>query len=178
MNVNNLPEFFIGLKNALPILLGIFISVFAAILLTRLILTILLHFALKKSKKLKKLAEFVKKGQKKFNKEDEELLRKLDAIPKAHSETRAGKIGKPMSAHTYELITSDEQDKEKEAMNKVAIVDIVKPIGFWTSMILGQKLTYLIQSAQIINKRGNQGFWVSMIEAQEQAAGREHGRMR
>jgi hypothetical protein len=43
-------------------------------------------------------------------------------------------------------------------------------------MILGQKLTYLIQSAQTLNKRGNKGFWVSMIEAKDRSAGRQHGR--
>jgi hypothetical protein len=61
-------------------------------------------------------------------------------------------------------------------MNQLEIVDFVKPVGFWTSMILGQKLTYLIQSANVLNKRGNKGFWVSMIEAKDRAAGRQHGR--
>ena len=45
-------------------------------------------------------------------------------------------------------------------------------------MILGQKLTYLIQSAHIINKRGKQGFWVSMIEAKERQHGKQHSRGR
>ena len=43
-----------------------------------------------------------------------------------------------------ELIESAEQRTAKEELNKVEIVDFVKPVGFWTSMILGQKLTYLI----------------------------------
>ena len=63
-------------------------------------------------------------------------------------------------------------------MNQMNIVDIVKPIGFWTSMILGQKLTYLIQSAQVLNKRGDKGFWASMIEAKERQAGKQHSRGR
>ncbi len=127
----------------------------------------------------KKTAEFIKNDIKKFVKEDEELLRKLDELPKAHSATRADKIGRPAAANqSYELMPSQEQQQEKSELGEVKIVDVVKPVGFWTSVILGQKLTYLIQSAQIINKRANRGFWVSMIEAQEQAAGRQHGRTR
>lgn len=125
-----------------------------------------------------KTAEFIKKDLKKFIKEDEELLRKLEEIPKAHSEVRADKIGKLSPEQDYELIPSEEQRQEKSELAESKIVDIVKPVGFWTSVILGQKLTYLIQSAQIINKRANRGFWVSMVEAQEQAAGRQHGRTR
>lgn len=163
-------------KDALPVLLAIFTTVFCLILVIRLVFAILIHFARKKYEALKKLKinPFTKKDSKKYEKEEEERLRKLE-IPKAHSETRAAKIGKNNS---YELVASKEQELDSEEMNKIEIVDIVKPIGFWTSVILGQKLTYLIQSAQIINKRGKQGFWVSMIEAQEQAAGRQHSRSR
>jgi hypothetical protein len=45
-------------------------------------------------------------------------------------------------------------------------------------MILGQKLVYLIQSAQSLNKRGDKGFWASMIEAKERQAGKQHARGR
>ena len=61
-------------------------------------------------------------------------------------------------------------------MSQVDIVDIVKPIGFWTSLILGEKLTYLIQSAQVLNKRGNKGFWVSMVEAKDRINNRQRSR--
>lgn len=54
----------------------------------------------------------------------------------------------------------------------------MKPVGFWTSMILGQKLTYLVSSAKLMNKNRKKGFWSSMVEAQERAAGREKGRGR
>ncbi len=169
-------DFFNSTKEAFPALLAIFVTVFCLILVTRLIFAILIHFARKKYEALKKIKinPFAKKDVKKFEKEEEEKLRKLE-IPRAHSETRASKIGKN---NNYELVTSEEQELDNEEMNKIEIVDIVKPIGFWTSVILGQKLTYLIQSAQIINKRGKKGFWVSMIEAQDQSAGRQHGRSR
>ena len=45
-------------------------------------------------------------------------------------------------------------------------------------MILGQKLTYLIQSAQMLNKKDSKGFWVSMVEAKDRVAGKQHSRGR
>lgn len=166
------------MKGTVPLLVVIFLVVLLSIFLIRLIFMISFLFAKKKYASLKAKASLVfKKSEKKFKKTDEELLRKIE-IPRAHSETRASKIGKEPASESYELIPSEEQQLAKEEMNQVNIVDIVKPIGFWTSMILGQKLTYLINSAQIINKRGRKGFWVSMIEAQDQAAGRQHGRSR
>lgn len=168
-----------NLQEALPTLITIFIAVFFAILLIRIGVTILFHFAMKKYAHLKEKNPFKKKDPKKYEKEEDELLRQ---IPKAHSATRAANLAKLRQSQNdnenYELVASQEQQKEREEMNEVKIVDMVKPVGFWSSMILGQKLSYLIQSAQTINKRGKQGFWVSMIEAQEQAAGRQHGRTR
>lgn len=161
----------------IPLLLAMFIAVMLFIILARILFALLIAVAQMVYGGSVKTAEFIKNDLKKFIKEDEELLRKLDEIPKAHSATRADKIGKMAPAdQSYELIPSEQQQKEKAELAETKIVDIVKPIGFWTSVILGQKLTYLIQSAQIINKRANRGFWVSMVEAQEQAAGKQHGR--
>jgi len=174
-------DFLHSIKNALPILIIIFIAVFFLIIATRLIFAILIHFAMKKYVSLKSKRGYIKKKFKKYNKEEDELLKSRDDIPIAHSQTRANKLKSLKNnnvSQSYELMQSEEQTLEKEEMSKGNIVGVVKPIGFWTSMILGQKLTFLIQSAQIINKRDKQGFWVSMIEAQEQAAGRQHGRTR
>ena len=68
--------------------------------------------------------------------------------------------------------------KEQESNNSPQIVDFVKPVGFWTSMVLGQKLTHLINSANIMNNDNRKGFWVRMVEAQDRAAGRQRGRSR
>jgi len=163
--------------NINPILL-IFLAALLFVLLARIFFALIFFVAKIIYANSVKTAQFFKNDVKKFIKEDDELLKKLEEIPKAHSATRANKIGKPLQDESYELMPSEEQQQEKKELGEVKIVDIVKPVGFWTSVILGQKLTYLIQSAQIINKRANKGFWVSMIEAQEQAQGREKGRMR
>ena len=94
------------------------------------------------------------KKRKKLNKQAEELFRKKE-------QENIKKIN-----NTQEVSTSPQ------------IVDIVKPIGFWTSMVLGQKLTHLINSANIMNKDNRKGFWVRMVEAQDKAAGRQRGRSR
>ncbi len=179
-------EFFTGLliatKKALPILVVIFVLVFCAIILTRIILNYLLDRAYRNFLTVKqKSQKFFPQKSKKYIKEEEELLRKkLAEIPRANSEIKAELQAKrqQVESGTYETIYSEERERDHQVLNEINIVDIVKPVGFWTSMILGQKLTYLIQSAQILNKRGDKGFWASMIEAKERAAGRQHSRGR
>ena len=107
-------------------------------------------------------------------------MRKKSEIPRAHSEVKAEMQarGNQKESGSYEIVPSREQEMDRQEMNQMNIVDIVKPIGFWTSMILGQKLSYLIQSAQVLNKRGDKGFWASMIEAKERQAGKQHSRGR
>ncbi len=171
----------IDAEKTLPILLAIFVTVFFVILFTRIILSFLLNSAYRRYLLLKKTSKkliFINK--KNLIKEDEELLRKKSQIPRAHSQVKAEMSQKANQKQngSYELLVSKEQEEEKIQRNQINIVDIVKPIGFWTSMILGQKLTYLIQSAQILNKRNNKGFWVSMIEAKDRQAGKQHSRGR
>lgn len=150
---------------------------FLLIFLVRFILSFFLERSYKKYLALKKVAKkILPKSKKNFIKEEEDLKRDLE-IPRAHSEIKAEKRKQALSHEngSYELMESEERNYD---LNESQIVDFVKPIGFWTSMILGQKLTYLIQSAHTLNKRGNKGFWTSMIEAKDRAAGRQHGRGR
>jgi hypothetical protein len=174
-------EFLDSFEKALPMLGIIFLVVFSIILLARLILTFLLNNAVKHYHNLKNSDKFFKKNDQKFIKEEEEKLREkkeFKEVPRAHSAMMAemkAKENKQQSG-SYELIPSEQQELDREQLNEINIVDIVKPIGFWTSMILGQKLTYLIQAANIIKERDKKGFWVSMIEAKDRAAGKQRGR--
>ncbi len=165
------------IKQVFPLLIVIFIAVFCAILLFRLILTYLLNKAYKKYEALKRAAKEKFASKKKhFDKEDEELMKILEGLPKAHSAEKEKRRLLSSQSDNYELMISKEQEQERKELAEVKIVDIVKPVGFWTSMILGQKLTYLVSAAQILNKRSQRGFWVSMVEAKERAAGKERGR--
>ncbi len=176
-------EFLISLKSALPTLVIIFFTVFVLILITRLVFAFFLFQARKRYEALKRIGKKalpIFPNKKHFIKEEDELSLKKPEFPRAHSAVKAEMWAKQARGEdgSYEIIKSEEQELDQAELNNTEIVDIVKPVGFWTSMILGQKLTYLIQSANIINKKNNKGFWVSMIEAQEQAAGRQHGRGR
>jgi lipopolysaccharide export LptBFGC system permease protein LptF len=180
----NFDSILIAVEKALPIMVIIFLVVFTLIVLARVILTSLLNHALKQYRKLKNSDKNIfKKVGKKYIKDEDELLRggkDFKEIPRAHSAVKAEKKarGGAEASGTYELMVSKEQELDKAQLSEMNIVDIVKPIGFWTSMILGQKLTYLIQAAQTINDRDKKGFWVSMIEAKDRAAGRQQGRER
>jgi ABC-type multidrug transport system fused ATPase/permease subunit len=158
------------------ILIIIFISILALILVARLILIFLIERSYQNYIKIKKAAKRVlPSNKKKYKKEEETLLRKIE-IPRAHSALKAEKrMLSDRESGSYELMESNQQEED---LGQTEIVDFVKPIGFWTSIILGQKLTYLVQSAQVLNKRGNKGFWVSMIEAKDRVAGRQQGRGR
>jgi hypothetical protein len=155
----------------------IFVAVFLLIIFIRIIFLFLLNQAHKRYLKLKAVGKKILPKSKKYLKEEEELLRKKSKIPRAHSAVKAElRANGNNENRSYELMPSHENEMNHQELNQSQIVDIVKPIGFWTSMILGQKLTYLIQSASVINKRNNKGFWVSMIEAKDRSAGRQHGR--
>ena len=174
-------EIIFALEKNFYVLAIIFISVFCLIFLVRLILAFLLNQAYKRYLKLKRFGKkILPKVGKKYIKEDEELLRSKRDIPRAHSAVKAELQAKNNSQESgsYELMPSRQQEMDSQEMNSTKIVDFVKPVGFWTSLILGQKLTYLVQSAQILNQRGDKGFWASMIEAKERAAGRQHSRGR
>ncbi len=164
----------------LPALLATFITVFCFIILIRIILSFLLNKAYKRYIKLKEISKkILPKAKKDYIKEEEELEIVKNKIPRAHSAVKAEMRSRQnQPSGSYEIIPSAEREMEKREMSESQIVDFVKPIGFWTSMILGQKLTYLIHSAQVLNKRGDKGFWASMIEAKERVAGRQHGRGR
>lgn len=163
MAINELIIFF---KTVLPILLAIFIAVLISILLVRIIVSILLLFAYKKYHRIVQKIQSRRIAQvKETPQEDDELFIKKGNLSPL----------KPKK-NVAEKITSKREEQEGKELKEVRIVDIIKPVGFWTSMILGQKLTYLVSSAKLMNDNSHKGFWVSMVEAQERAQGRQKGR--
>ena len=158
-----LSKIIIFLKTVLPVLLAIFFVVLVGILLTRIVVSILLHFARKKYQSL------VKKIQSK------RIIKAEKVMPKNDD---ARFIKKENPRKLVERINSIDQSQngQNQEPDEVQIVDLVKPVGFWTSMVLGQKLTYLVSSAKIMNYNSHKGFWVSMVEAQGRAAGRQKGK--
>ncbi|MFT5703276.1 MAG: hypothetical protein ACJAZX_000448 [Rickettsiales bacterium] len=151
------------LNEILPIFVAIFIAVFLSILLFRIIFKIFLIFARKKYQNLLNIIESKKP------------IKAEKVLPKEDSEKFVQKEGE---RELVEKIISKEQeiDDEEAQLGESKIVDLVKPVGFWTSMVLGQKLTYLVSSAKLMNENSDKGFWVSMVEAQGRAQGRQKGR--
>jgi len=149
---------------SIPLLI-IFITVLSTILLIRLILNLTLFFLIKKYKGFKQKRREHKEKYKKENLPTEGEL--LKSQKKERELTRQ-----------LERLNAPEKEFEQELRlaGKGRVVDIVKPIGFWTSLILGQKLSYLVNRASVINDREHEGFWVSMIEAQSRGIGRKEGR--
>lgn len=152
------------IQNALPIIGILSVIIFAIILLSRVIVKILLYFAVKNYKAIRNAARRRKKPKAKkiLPKEDDERFVQKDEFA-------------PTKQDSYEIIPSNQ---EEVAFEKPEIVDIVKPVGFWTSMVLGQKLTYLVSSAKLMNDNSKKGFWTSMVEAEARAAGRQRGKGR
>ncbi len=154
-------QLIIFLKTVFPVLLGIFVAVLISIFLIRIIVKILLLFA---RKKYQNIVEKIRSKR---------AIKAEKVLPKEDSEKF---IKKEETRQLVEVIKSKEQEVESEELGEVKIVDLVKPVGFWTSVILGQKLTYLVSSAKLMNDNSKKGFWVSMVEAQERAQGRQKGR--
>jgi hypothetical protein len=152
-----------SLKESSPILITIFVVVLASIMLTRIVVRVSLIFARRKYQDLLEIIESAKHPKSK------------KVIPKEDSEKF---IDKEKQREIVEKIVSQEQIDEDRELKETKIVDFVKPVGFWTSMILGQKLTYLVSSAKIMSNNNDKGFWESMVEAQERAQGRQKGRGR
>jgi hypothetical protein len=163
--VQIMTDFINFLEKTFPILLIIFIAVFLLLLAARLTLAILIHFAQSKYQAMSEAKKNRINNQEvppivpKYPKEDQELFIKKDDLKKNHS---------------YEKLPSVQEQTPE--IDEVQIVDIVKPVGKWTAAILGRELSYLVNSARIMNQKSNKGFWVSMIEAQQMAAGRQRSR--
>ena len=175
------------IQHPVIIILIIFFSSIFLIFFTRLFFNLVLFFLFRKYLKLhqKVTTKIKKQYHKKKNwqpKEDDQLFRQKDQqnieFPRAHSEIKAEIKKKRQENSDYEIMTNLEEQQQHQELNSVEIVDFVRPIGYWTSFVLGKKLTYLIQSAQILNKRGDKGFWASMIEAQERLNHRQKSRGR
>jgi hypothetical protein len=103
-------------------------------------------------------------------KREEEKKHKLQKLKKEEEEKFRKK-----EQENVKILTNS---KEEGSSTSPQVVDFVKPVGFWTSMVLGQKITHLINSANIMNNDNRKGFWVRMVEAQDRAAGRQRGRSR
>jgi len=68
------------------------------------------------------------------------------------------------------------KSKEKsELADDTVIVDIAKPVGFWSRLIMSQKLNFMISFTQQMKNNKN-GYFVNLIRAQARSQSKEKGR--
>ena len=148
-------------KILLPIMvafIGIIVVIFFIRLFIHLVLKILSRFYLKNKIKYKK-GKQPKSNIITYKKETEELLRDKK-LEKIQNET--------LMVSGIDEINKD-FEKKFDSVNKGKIVGVVKPVGFWTSLILGDELSKLLGKAHALNERSGKGFWVSMLETQSRS---------
>ena len=56
------------------------------------------------------------------------------------------------------------------------IVGIVKPIGKWTQLILGQKVSYMMQQANALKQQTEHGYWQTMLNSHNTKNSKGFGR--
>ena len=92
---------------------------------------------------------------------DDELLRDI----KKEKKNELKNVEK-LSENLYDPNNNIEKKEDDK------IVGIVKPIGYWTSLILGDKLSELLIQKQSMNKNGG-GFWVNLITSKRKINNKE-----
>jgi hypothetical protein len=85
---------------------------------------------------------------------------------------------KEIEEENYDQVTRYQEDEiEKEvATEQAQIVDVVKPVGFWTRFIMSQKINFMI--AHIKGQRNGTGYWQALINAQAAFQGKGKGKGR
>ncbi|MFC1659794.1 hypothetical protein ACFL0U_04480 [Pseudomonadota bacterium] len=143
----------------------IFVVLLVLVFLVRLFFNITLFFLVRKYKgyRKKKKLKFDKKDVASTPKEDEELLR----------DKESELVGVEKIPVEYD---PEQELGEEGEIEEGKIVGIAEPIGFWTSLILGQKLTFLVNQAHYLSQKGKKGFWVALVEAQGRSRDRQRGR--
>jgi hypothetical protein len=154
------------LKEAIITIVVLFVIALVFIVLVRLFFKIMLFFLMKKYRHYKE--KFKLKREEKFFRKEEEALQK-------------DKVKEEEKFKSLELMDISEEEKDrikegiKQDIEEGRIVGVAEPVGFWTSLILGQKLTFLVNQAHAMEKEGK-GFWVAMVNAHARSQERTRGR--
>ena len=134
--------------------------------------------------------KFEKKNPTYYKKEEDELLRdqkleekkleqELESIIKQHPNaknlinTKNKEILK--NADRFSNVQSLIADKNKEiehSINNKNNIYVKKNVGFWTNLVLGNKLSNIIDTAKSMNAN-NEGFWTNLVLANRRS--RERG---
>jgi len=146
---------------------------FIILTLIRLVFKIILAISLKiyfKNKMANKKSKMAPNSA--ILKNDEELLRnknKENGVLFNLDEIQG--INKNLK-NNMEMLDRMDENNDIEVNNR--IVGIVRPVGFWTSLILGDQLGELLNKAKTLSSRSKKGFWISMLETQTKISLKKH----
>jgi hypothetical protein len=158
------------LINFIIALLGIAVCCVILVLIIRSILSLVIYVSYKKYLKLKETAQkILPQSKKNFIKEDEELSRKKDEIPKAHSKVKADNIN-AKKQQKFQILNENKKGLEKET-----IVGVAPAIGFWTQKIFGERIAVIMAQAESMKQGESTKFWQNFIKA-SRSQGRSRGK--
>lgn len=124
------------------------------------ILELIIYISYKNYQDLKKKTQqYFPKNKKNFIKEEEELRRYKDEIPKAHSQTKLEKKLNEAQAQYQKMVDDILQEEEEK------VVGVAKPVGFWTSKIFGERIATIIAQAESMKKGESTKFWQNFVKA-------------
>lgn len=160
------------MREALIIISILSVILFFVITIVRIIATIILKYTI--SKYLKLLALLRPKDKLDDNKyipssRNDILYRDKDIEKQKEQEAQ-----KLVNVQRLPKVGGEEFDLEPN-YSKKNIVGMVKPIGYWTSLIMGQRVTSLMQHAEVLKQQNDNGYWVNMMHARDMAKGKNRG---
>ena len=158
------------LINFVIILLAITVCCVILVLIIRSILSLVIYVSYKKYLKLKETAQkILPQSKKNFVKEDEELSRKKDEIPKAHSKVKADNIS-AKKQQKFQILNENKKGREGGK-----IVGVAPAIGFWTQKIFGERIAVIMAQAESMKQGESTKFWQNFIKA-SRSQGKSRGK--
>ena len=156
------------LINFIIIFLAITLCCVMLVLIIRSILSLVIYISYNKYLKLKKTAQKnLPQSKKNFIKEDEDLSRKKDEIPKANSKVKADNIS-AKKQQKFQIL-----NENKKGSDNITIVGVAPTIGFWTQKIFGERIAVIMAQAESMKQGESTKFWQNFIKAS-----RSQGRFR
>lgn len=97
---------------------------------------------------------------------------------KARDERKEIVTGQAASRQYQQSINEEKIEVERAPSRKEdpVIVDFIKPVGFWSRLIMSQKIGFLMAMRHQMNKKNKHGYFVNLINAQSMSQGKEKGR--
>lgn len=159
------------MKEALLIISLLSVFIFFTITIFRIVMAVILKFTINKYLKLLSMLRPKESNSDNYVPSSRNDVLYRDKDIEKRKEVEAQKIN---NVKRLPKLNEESLDLEPN-YNKKNIVGIVKPIGYWTSLIMGQKVVGLMQHAEMLKEQNDSGYWVNMVHSQRVGRGRDRG---